>query len=140
MYDDAARILASRMPNYKPPVENEGPDTISHECFEGFSSKADALSDERLHSLPCPVCGQSTESLKWINQGDQRYMNIFSCAEHGNFLVRAKFRKNKEDSTWLANRLVYEADEDMIGFYKAKASQSRRRSRSHSQRKRSAGK
>ena len=67
-------------------------------------------------------------------------MNIFSCAEHGNFLVRAKFRKNKEDSTWLANRLVYEADEDMIGFYKTKASQSRRRSRSHSQRKRSAGK
>ena len=86
------------------------------------------------------MCGQDTDPLKWINQGDQRYMNIYSCAEHGNFLVRAKFRKNKEDSTWLANRLVYEADEDMLSFYKAKASQSRRRSRGHSQRKRTGSK
>jgi hypothetical protein len=67
-------------------------------------------------------------------------MNIYSCAEHGSFLVRAKFRKNKEDSSWLANRLVYEADEDMLSFYKTKAGQSRRRSRGHSQRKRSMNK
>ena len=34
MYDEAAHILATRMPNYKPPEENDGPDTISHDCFE----------------------------------------------------------------------------------------------------------
>jgi hypothetical protein len=135
MYDDAARILASRMPNYKPPVENEGAETISHDCFEGFSSKAEAFSDERLCTLPCPVCGQTTEALKWVNQGDQRYMNIFTCPEHGSFLVRAKFRKNADDGSWLVNRLVYEADEDLQSFYKAKAAQSRRRSRGHSARK-----
>ncbi len=141
MYDDAARILASRMPNYKPPTEAEGPDTLSHDCFDGFASKSEAFSDERLCTLACPVCGGETSPLKWINQGDQRYMNLYSCAEHGSFLVRAKFRKNKEDGAWLANRLVYEADEEMLGFYKAKAAQSRRRSRGHSQRKgRSAGK
>ena len=141
MYDDAARILAARMPNYKPPAESEGPDTLSHECFDGFSSKSEAFSDERLCSLPCPVCGVETMPLKWINQGDQRYMNIYSCEEHGNFLVRAKFRKSKEDGSWLANRLVYEADEDMLGFYKSKAAQSRRRSRGHGQRRsRSGGK
>jgi DNA polymerase III, epsilon subunit and related 3''-5'' exonucleases len=135
MYDDAARILAARMPNYKPPVEADGPETLCHESFDGFTSKAAAFTDERLKSLACPVCGQETSSLKWINQGDQRYMNIYSCAEHGNFLVRAKFRKSKEDNSWLANRLVYEADEEMLCFYKAKASQSRRHSRGHSQRK-----
>ena len=140
MYDEAAHILAMRMPNYKPPVENDGPDTISHDCFDGFSSKAEAFADERLRELSCPVCGQSTDALKWINQGDQRYMNVYSCAEHGSFLVRAKFRKNKEDNSWLANRLVYEADEDMLSFYKTKASQSRRRSRGHSGRKRSGSK
>ena len=140
MYDEAAHILATRMPNYKPPVENDGPDTISHDCFDGFSSKAEAFADERLRQLSCPVCGQTTDALKWINQGDQRYMNVYSCAEHGSFLVRAKFRKNKEDNSWLANRLVYEADEDMLSFYKSKASQSRRRSRGHSGRKRSGSK
>ena len=67
-------------------------------------------------------------------------MNIYSCAEHGNYLVRAKFRKNKDDNSWLANRLVYEADDDMLSFYKAKAAQSRRRSRGHGRKGRTASK
>ncbi len=135
LYPDAARILASRMPNFKPPVENEGPDTLCHESFEGFESKAVAFADERVTKLACPHCGAETACLKWVNQGDQRYMNIYTCPEHGAFLVRAKFRKNTEDNTWSANKLVYEADEDMQGFYKTKAAQARRRSRGHSHRK-----
>ncbi len=140
MYDDAAQILASRMPNYKPPVESEGPDAISHDCFDGFTSKADAFADERMRTIPCPVCSGETSALKWINQGDHRYMNIFSCAEHGSFLVRAKFRKNKEDNLWLANRLIYEADEEIQSYYKNKAAQSKRRSRSRSRKRNAANK
>ena len=135
LYPDAAKILAARMPNYKPPVENDSPDTLSHECFEGFESKAAAFADPRLAALACPACQQAIQGAKWVNQGDQRYMNVFTCAEHGSFLVRAKFRKNSEDGTWLVNKLVYEADEDMQSFYKAKAAQARRRSRGHSSRK-----
>ena len=140
MYDDAAEILASRMPNYRPPTESEGPDALRHDSFDGFLSKADAFTDERMHTIPCPVCGGETGALKWINQGDHRYMNIYSCPEHGNFLVRAKFRKNKDDDTWLANRLIYEADEEMQAFYKSKASQSRRRGRGHGRKRSSASK
>ncbi|MBQ9685188.1 MAG: exonuclease domain-containing protein [Oscillospiraceae bacterium] len=135
MYPDAARILASRMPNYKEPTENENPDTLSHECFDGFESKAAAFADPRLGALSCPVCGEETGGVKWVNQGDQRYMNVFTCLDHGSFLVRAKFRKVSEDNTWLVNKLVYEADEDMVSYYKTKASQARRRSRGHSQKK-----
>ena len=131
MYDEAARILASRMPNYKAPAEAEGAEALSHDSYEGFASKADAFADERMRVLACPVCGKEMSALKWVNQGDQRYMNIYSCLEHGSFLVRAKFRKNKEKNVWLANRLVYEADEDMLSFYKTKAAQSRRRGRGH---------
>ena len=135
MYPDAAKILASRMPNYKPPVENDSPDTLSHECFDGFESKAAAFADSRLAALFCPACGQEIQGAKWVNQGDQRYMNVFTCPEHGSFLVRAKFRKNSEEGTWLVNKLVYEADEDMQSFYKTKAAQARRRNRGHSSRK-----
>ena len=135
LYPDAARILAARMPNYKPPVDNDGPETLSHECFDGFESKAAAFADGRITELACPCCGQNTKALKWVNQGDQRYMNIYSCPEHGDYLVRARFRKCNDDNTWLANKLVYEADEGMISFYKTKAAQARRRSRGHSQRK-----
>ena len=135
LYPDAARILASRMPNYKPPVDNNSPEALVHECFDGFETKAAAFADARLINVPCPHCGADTKSVKWVNQGDQRYMNIYTCPEHGNFLVRAKFRKCSEDNTWLANKLVYEADESMVSFYKTKAAQVRRRGRGHTTRK-----
>ncbi len=135
MYDEAAGILASRMPNYKAPAESDGPEALCHDSFDGFDSKADAFADERMRVLRCPACGTEMTALKWVNQGDQRYMNIYSCPEHGSYLVRAKFRKDKDENTWLANRLVYEADEDMLSFYKTKAAQSRRRSRGHGRRR-----
>ena len=135
LYPDAARILATRMPNYKPPADPTGPDALSHDCFDGFESKAAAFADSRLTQLACPCCGAETKGQKWVNQGDQRYMNIYTCQEHGAYLVRAKFRKCKEDNTWLANKLVYEADEAMQDFYKNKATQARRRGRGHTRRK-----
>ena len=135
LYPDAARILATRMPNFKPPADPTGPDALSHDCFDGFESKAAAFADSRLTQLACPCCGAETKGQKWVNQGDQRYMNIYTCQEHGAYLVRAKFRKCKEDNTWLANKLVYEADEAMQDFYKTKATQARRRGRGHTRRK-----
>ena len=135
LYPDAARILATRMPNYKPPADPTGPNALSHDCFDGFESKAAAFADSRLTQLACPCCGAETKGQKWVNQGDQRYMNIYTCQEHGAYLVRAKFRKCKEDNTWLANKLVYEADEAMQDFYKTKATQARRRGRGHTRRK-----
>ena len=135
LYPDAGRILATRRPNYKPPADPTGPDALSHDCFDGFESKAAAFADSRLTQLACPCCGAETKGQKWVNQGDQRYMNIYTCQEHGAYLVRAKFRKCKEDNTWLANKLVYEADEAMQDFYKTKATQARRRGRGHTRRK-----
>ena len=140
LYPDAGRILASRMPNYKPPVDNNSPEALVHECFDGFESKAAAFADTRLTELACPSCGAETKGTKWINQGDQRYMNIYNCPEHGNFLVRAKFRKCADDNTWLANKLVYEADEGMLNFYKTNAAQVRRRGRGHTTRKKNPAK
>jgi len=135
LYPDAAKILATRMPNYRPPAENNGPEVLQHENFGGFESKAAAFADKKLSGLRCPRCGIEIPGLKWINQGDQRYMNIFTCPEHGSFLARAKFRKSLDDNIWSANKLVYEADSDMIDFYKTKATQARRRGRGHSNRK-----
>ena len=134
-YSEAGQILAERMPNYHPPVDKAGPDPIVHECYTGCDSKAAAFADARLSETVCPSCGCQLKGSRWVNQGDQRYMNIFSCPEHGTYLVRAKFRKSKDDGKWTANKLVYEADNAMIDFYKTKAAQARRRGRGHSQRK-----
>lgn len=135
LYPDAGRILAARMPNFRPPVENAGPEPILHESWEGFESKAAAFADERLSRFCCPVCGAELKGAKWVNQGDQRYMNVFTCSEHGSHLMRVRFRKSLEDNSWGVNILVYEADAEMLDFYKAKATQARRRGRSHSSRR-----
>ena len=131
LYPEAGKILAARMPNHKAPKANPGPEPLSHEIFEGFESKAAAFTDDRIAGLKCPVCGAELTGAKWINQGDQRYMNLFNCVEHGPYLVRARFRKDKDTNTWVSNKLTYEADEAMQDFYKTKSTQSRRRGRSH---------
>ena len=141
LYPEAGKILAARMPNFHPKTENAGPDALSHESFEDFESKAAAFADPRLNEMHCPVCGEKLEGTRWVNQGDQRYMNLYTCPEDGCYLVRVRFRKDQDHNTWVANRLVYEADSEMQDFYKTKATQSRRRGRGHSSRKnRPAGK
>ena len=102
--------------------------------FPGYYSKSDAFADDGLISISCPTCEQEMSHLRWINQGDQRYMNLYTCPDDGKYLVRVKFRKTDDDS-WTANRLIYEADPKLIDFYKSKASQSRRHGRGHSKKK-----
>ena len=89
----------------------------------------------RLADFSCPQCGKALEGVRWINQGDGRYMNLFPCQEHGPYLVRVKFRKDAESSSWAASKLTYEADDGMQEYYKNKSTQARRRGRGHSARK-----
>lgn len=135
LYPEAEQILAARMPNYKPPHDSGEPEALRHDSFGGYESKAAAFADKAVSSVPCPDCGAEMHGVKWVNQGDQRYMNLCTCPEHGPFLARVKFRKSAENNVWHANRLVYRADGAMQDFYKAKAAQSRRRGRGHTQRK-----
>jgi len=134
MYPDAERILATRMPNYRSPDESDGPEPIVHDSADGFKSKAEAFADNGLSSFVCPDCGKVVQGVKWINQGDQRYMNLYTCPEDGAFLLRVKFKKN-DDATWQANRLLYRAEPEMQDFYKQKAIQARRRGRGHTSRR-----
>ena len=135
LYPDAAQILAARMPKTTVQNETQDSDALIHESFADFSTKAAAFADERISSLSCPVCGKALTGTKWVNQGDQRYMSIYSCEKDGPFLVRVKFRKHAESNTWSVNKLVYRADEEALDFYQAKATQSRRRGRGHTKKK-----
>ncbi len=123
------------MPKAAPQNDAQESDSLLHESYGGFVSKAAAFADDRISALACPVCGKALTGSKWVNQGDQRYMNIYSCEEDGPFLARTKFRKHPEDNSWSANKLLYKADEAAVEFYHTKATQSRRRGRGHTRKK-----
>lgn len=135
LYPEAGKILAARMPNYKISTEAGENEPLLHESYDGFESKSAAFADKQLPALRCPECERELSGTKWINQGDQRYMNVFSCEEHGAYLARVKFKKLLDDNSWVASKLVYRADAEMLDFYKAKSIQARRRGRGHSSRR-----
>ena len=137
LYPEAEEILAKRMPNYKPPQPDLTPaqEALVHDSSSGFESKADAFAEAKVHGLSCPVCGTVQTGNRWISQSDGRYMNLFNCPEHGDFLSRIRLKKDPDNELWTAHRLVYEADEEMQNFYRSKLSQARRRGRSRSPRK-----
>lgn len=132
-YEDASRMLSLRT-HKQQSGENKGPEPLEHMVFPGYISKSEAFADSELINLPCPDCGKELSCQRWINQGDQRYMNIYTCPDCGSYLLRLKFRKH-EDNTWAANRLVYKADDDTLDFYRSKAVLSRRRGRGHATKK-----
>ena len=135
-YADADRILSSRMTVLPPvPETSDGKEPILHDSFGNFESKAAAFSSEDVSSLTCPVCSSKMQPSKWLNQGDGRYMNIYSCPEHGKYLLRVKFKKGT-DNRLTANRVLYEADDEQITYYRQKAAEARRRGRTRKESRR----
>ena len=136
LYPEAEEILARRMPNYKPQQElSPAQEALVHDSSPSYEDKAAAFAEAKVHGLTCPVCGVVQTGIRWISQSDGRYMNLFSCPEHGDFLARIRLKKDSDNELWSANRLVYEADEEMQSFYRAKLAQARRRGRGRSPRK-----
>lgn len=104
----------------------ENPEPILHDSLIDYPSKGALLADPAVAEMTCPICGSAMKSSRWVNQGDQRYINIFNCPEHGKELVRLKFRKS-EDGSFFASRLVYLAGEEMLSFYTSKSSKPKKR-------------
>lgn len=129
-YDDAARILSTRLPREKK-TGQDGPEPLEHIALTEYASKGEAFADRAITVPECPLCGAEMSIQKWVNQGDQRYMTMAKCPEHGSELVRLKFHR-AEDGSYSVTRLIYEADEAMEGFFEAKATQPRRRGKRHS--------
>ena len=131
-YATAAQKLSSRAP--KATYNADGPIPVEHVSSDFYPTKAEAFADKAFIRPVCPHCQSEMEYAKWVNQGDQRYMAMATCPEHGKMLVRLKFHKADIDQ-WSVTRMTYEATESMESYYKAKASHSRRRSRGKGKRR-----
>ena len=74
------------------------------------------------------LSGKVLERTGWVSQGDHRYMSLAQCEEHGAYLCRIRLR-HEEDGTWIANRLLYQADQEMVDSFRARQAKPRRRRR-----------
>lgn len=123
-YEQASKLLATRVSGGDKPGDQ--PNAVDHRAFTGYNDRTAAFEDKAISTPDCPLCGTPMKSGRWVNQGDKRYMSLSECKTHGKFLSRLKFRA-AEDESWTANRIMYQADEEMEKFYNSKARPPRRR-------------
>ena len=109
---------------------------MAHAAFCGIASKGEAFASGEIAKPVCPVCAGEMSFRRWLNQGDQRYMNLGECPQCGKVLIRLKFKK-AEDGSYCATRLIYAADDGMQNYYEAKLAQPRKRGSGRGRRKKS---
>ncbi len=139
-YQDADRILSAMEAEYAAGSSAaEDPNAelrdFSQMSYSNYESKAAAFNDPEVSGVKCPVCGIDMTGKKWLNQGDQRYINIFTCETDGSFFVRLRFKKHSEELLWDVRKLIYPAEKAHEDMYRDKLKQVRRRGRSHSKHK-----
>ncbi|NLV86333.1 MAG: hypothetical protein GX025_03840, partial [Clostridiales bacterium] len=132
-YETASKVLSAPAQNEKS-KDGKSPKAFEHRAFTGYASRNEAFSDKGISEPPCPICQARLKGSRWINQGDRRYMSLYTCKSHGSFLVRIKFRE-AQDETLTVNRIIYKADSEMEAFYKSKANNGSRRRSSRSKNK-----
>ena len=106
-----------------------GPAPLEHSVSPAYDSREELWQAADHARAVCPVCGKALERTGWVSQGDRRYMAMATCDEHGSYLCRIRLRHG-EDGSWTANRLLYQADEDMVKSFQERQSHPRRRRRS----------
>ena len=135
-YGEVQKLLALQAERRRARREElaQQPEPLCQDVFEEYHSRAEAFADPSVVEPTCPICGEEMTFSRWVNQGDQRYMTLSKCPDHGSFLVRLKLRKS-ELELWTVSRLIYHADEELERFYEEKTKSVRRRSRSRSRRR-----
>ena len=123
-YDHLVRQLSRHVPD----GGGNSPAPIEHNVSPSYPTREELWQAVEQAQAVCPDCGKALERTRWVSQGDHRYMSLAECSEHGAFLCRIRLRC-AEDGSWLANRLLYRADEEMVKSFRDKQSHPRRRRR-----------
>ena len=118
----------------------ELPGCISRKVFYDYADKKEALAAMDGEENLCPHCGGQMQGTRWFAQPGHRYMDLATCPEHGQFLIRVRLSE-QPDETVRVSRLTYEATSEAAAAYAKRAekadppersSNHRRRRRRHS--------
>lgn len=92
------------------------------EKLEGYSNRRAATGDLRRRVLLCPECEGPTVQTSWVRQGDDRWMFMARCRQHGQWLVEA-WMTQQPDGTIQVERKFIPATPELVAQYERKRSQ-----------------
>ena len=98
----------------------ELPGCISRKVFYDYADKRAALSAMTGEENKCPTCGRQMLGSRWFSQPGKRYMDLATCPEHGQFLIRVRL-SDQPDGTIRVSRLTYEATSEAAEAYARRA-------------------
>ena len=98
----------------------ELPGCISRKVFYDYADKRAALAAMTGPENTCPTCGHQMRGTRWFAQPGRRYMDLATCPEHGQFLIRVRL-SDQPDGTIRVSRLTYEATSEAAEAYARRA-------------------
>ena len=98
----------------------ELPGCISRKVFYDYADKRAALAAMTGPENLCPACGHQMHGTRWFAQPGRRYMDLATCPEHGQFLIRVRL-SDQPDGTIRVSRLTYEATSEAAEAYARRA-------------------
>ena len=111
------------------------PGCISRKVFYDYVDKKAALAAMDGEENVCPLCGAQMQGTRWFAQPGHRYMDLATCPEHGQFLIRVRLSE-QPDSTVRVSRLTYEATSEAAAAYAKRAEKADPPERSSNHRRR----
>lgn len=119
--------IKSAIKNYAPPADYKliccG---LTEKKVGTYKTKELAFKDSRVRNVNCPLCGNELVCVvPWFNN-NTRYNYIGKCKNHGEFLSRIRFEKNKSELLF-AFKNVKKTDIETIERIKKKNLERRRR-------------
>ena len=98
----------------------ELPGCISRKVFYDYPDKRAAMAAMTGAENICPICGHQMHGTRWFAQPGRRYMDLATCPEHGQFLIRIRL-SDQPDNTIRVSRLTYEATSEAAEAYARRA-------------------
>ena len=98
----------------------ELPGCISRKVFYDYADKRAAMAAMSGPENVCPTCGHQMQGKRWFAQPGRRYMDLATCPEHGQFLIRVRL-SDQPDGTIRVSRLTYEATSEAAEAYARRA-------------------
>ena len=108
-------------PDYLKYFEGDGDqaflDCLRYANYTRFESFEDMIADPRIIETKCPHCSVLTEATEPVYPESGRMVWTCKCPEHGEYLIRVSFKRNRDDSM-RGSKVVYAMDDIHRAQYK----------------------